>query len=100
MNENDFGEMLKIFRERVGLSQRGLAAEAGIDTSYISRIERGERNARRPIALRLANILQLTQEEQDFWLIQAGFISPRMQDLASDGISRLIEDITKFSSDD
>ncbi|MEW6405712.1 MAG: helix-turn-helix transcriptional regulator [Chloroflexota bacterium] len=98
MNGNNFGEMLRKFRERVGLSQKALAAAAEIDTSYISRIERGERNATRPIALRLAEILGLSQKEMDLWLIEAGFISPRMQSLANDGITRLIEDITKYNS--
>lgn len=96
MNENHFGDMLRMFRERVGLSQRALAEKAGIDTSYISRIERGERNATRSIALQLAEILKLSIEEADLWLISAGFISPRMQNLASNGISKLMDDISQY----
>ena len=96
MNENNFGDMLRMFRERVGLSQRALAEKAGIDTSHISRIEHGERNATRSILLELAKILGLSQEEEDLWLIKAGFISPRMQTLASNGISKLIDDISQY----
>lgn len=92
--DKNFGDMLRIFRMRIGLTQNTLAEMTGIDTSYISRIERGERKTTRSIAIQLAGILQLSQEELDLWLISAGFISPRMQELRSAEISRLIEDIS------
>jgi transcriptional regulator with XRE-family HTH domain len=38
------GEVVKALRAEAGLTQEGLAARAGIDPTYISRIERGERN--------------------------------------------------------
>ncbi len=89
-----FGELLKSFRERTELSQSALAQAAGIDKSYISRLENGEREVTsRSLALRLAEILDLSPSEVDLWLISAGYVSPRMQALASGGVSRLLEEI-------
>jgi transcriptional regulator with XRE-family HTH domain len=101
MKTYSFGNMLREFRSRVGLSQRALAEKADIDTSYISRIESGERKiTSRSVALQLAKILQLSQEETDLWLISAGYISPRMQSLASAGISQLMENITRLGPEE
>jgi len=89
-----FGEMLKEFRKRARLSQRALAVQAEIDTSYISKLESGDREvASRDLALRLAQILRLSLEETDLWLISAGYASPRLQQLAGTSISRLVEEI-------
>lgn len=94
MNAYGFGMMLQKFRIRAGFSQRALAEEAKIDTSYISRIESGERpTTSRTLALQLAKILVLSQEEEDLWLISAGYVSPRIQSLASNSISHLIDNL-------
>lgn len=99
MLDYSFGEMLKRFRERSMLSQRQLAAQVGIDTSYISRLENGEREiTSRGLAIKIAETLHLTDEEADLWLISAGYISPRLQYLASEGISRLMESISGSNS--
>lgn len=91
----NFGNLLRDFRIRANLSQRILAQKAEIDTSYISRLERGEREvASRSLALRIAEILGLSSQETDLWLISAGYISPRMQQLASNGLSRLIDSLS------
>lgn len=89
-----FGGLLKRFRSRSGLSQRALAERAGVDKSYVSRIEKGERKyPNRALVLEIAGILELTAEEADLWLISAGYVSPRMQRLAAAGVSRLLEEI-------
>ena len=41
------GEYVRTCRENQGLSQRALAARAGVDPSWLSRLERGERKANR-----------------------------------------------------
>ncbi len=50
-----FGERVRAFRERTGLSQEALAAKAGIHRTYMGGVERGERN----ICLR--NIVRLDE---------------------------------------
>jgi transcriptional regulator with XRE-family HTH domain len=49
-----YGDALREFRTERGLSQEQLAHMADLDRSYVSGIERGERNPS------LANILRLT----------------------------------------
>lgn len=90
----NFGELLRYFRIRADLSQRVLAQKAEIDTSYVSRLERGEREvASRSLAIKIAEILNLSLDEIDLWLISAGYISPRMQQIANTGISRLLDSL-------
>jgi len=90
-----FGEFLQVFRVRAGLSQRALAALAEIDTSYVSRLERGEREVTsRELALKLAEIFRLSADETDVWLLSAGYASPRLQRLEEGRISKLMDEIT------
>jgi len=44
---NQFGEKIKKLRVKRGLLQREIAYELGMDTPMLSKIERGERNAKR-----------------------------------------------------
>ncbi|MEM4235188.1 MAG: helix-turn-helix transcriptional regulator [Candidatus Methanomethylicaceae archaeon] len=52
-----FGQRLKIIRERKQISQERLAALAGLNRTYISKIERGERNITLTTMMRLAHAL-------------------------------------------
>lgn len=52
-----FGEKLRELRESQGLLQRQLAASLEIDTPMFSKIERGERRAKREQVERLASLL-------------------------------------------
>ena len=63
-----WGRLLRQAREAAGLSQQTLAAQAGLDVSYISRLERGSRRPRRQALLRLAAALQITGAELEDWL--------------------------------
>lgn len=38
------GKRIRIKRRELGMTQEGLAHEAGLDRSYVGRIERGEHN--------------------------------------------------------
>ena len=96
-----FGDLLKRFRLRANLSQSALADRAGVDKSYVSKIENGDRKSpSRSLVIQLATILDLSTEEADLWLISAGYISPRMQRLAADGLSRLHEEISLLNNGD
>ncbi len=58
-----FGERIKELREGKGLLQRQLAATLEIDTPMFSKIERGERKAKREQVLILAKLLGSREEE-------------------------------------
>lgn len=57
------GKRIKELREEQGLLQRQLAAELEIDTPMYSKIERGERRAKRDQVIKLAKLFQVKQEE-------------------------------------
>lgn len=57
------GKRIKELREEKGLVQRQLAAELEVDTPMYSKIERGERKAKREHVLKLANLLQADVDE-------------------------------------
>ena len=52
-----FGEQIKQLREKRGLLQRQLAASLEIDTPMFSKIERGDRRAKREHVVQLAELL-------------------------------------------
>jgi transcriptional regulator with XRE-family HTH domain len=41
---NQFGERVRAYRKKAGISQEALADRCGLDRTYIGGIERGERN--------------------------------------------------------
>lgn len=58
-----FGEQLRARRETAGLTQEDLAHAAGLHTTYIGQIERGERNLTYRNVLRLAYGLDVPPSE-------------------------------------
>ena len=57
------GKRIKELREEKGLVQRQLAAKLEIDTPMYSKIERGERRAKREQVLKLAKMLNTDKDE-------------------------------------
>ena len=53
--KHDFGSRVRFMRQQAGFSQEKLAARAGLHTTYISGVERGEYN------VSLQNIAKLAQ---------------------------------------
>ncbi len=90
-----FGELLKHYRVRSNMSQSRLAEIAGVDKSYISRLEKGERKVlSRSLAIKIAELLNLSHDETEIWLISGGYVSPRFQKLVDRSGSKLIEMIS------
>lgn len=58
-----FGFRVKELREAQGLLQRQVAASLEIDTPLYSKIERGERIAKKEVAIHLATILGTDENE-------------------------------------
>tara|TARA_R110000850_G_scaffold218852_3_gene344451 strand:+ start:43700 stop:43990 length:291 start_codon:yes stop_codon:yes gene_type:complete len=57
------GERIKTLRESQGLLQRQLSAHLNIDTPMLSKIERGERRAKRDQVLKIAQVLNVDSGE-------------------------------------
>jgi transcriptional regulator with XRE-family HTH domain len=59
----NFGEQIKQLREQNQLLQRQLANALDMDTAMLSKIERGERKAKREHIPLLASLLQTNEKE-------------------------------------
>lgn len=70
----NFGMVLRGFRERAGLSQSALARRAGLDPSFVNRLESGQRGADRAVAEGLARALDLNPTEMDQLLAAGGHL--------------------------
>lgn len=58
-----FGKRLRETRNQKGISQEALAAEAGLHRTYVSSVERGERNITLLNIYRLAKALKVKPTE-------------------------------------
>jgi transcriptional regulator with XRE-family HTH domain len=78
-----FGHRIRQLREERGLLQRQLAASLEMDTPMFSKIERGERKAKREQVLVLAKILVVpTEELLTLWLACKIFEMVKNEDIA------------------
>jgi len=69
-----FGLALRTFREARRLSQTRLALRAGVEHSYVSRLEGGTRNPSRDAVQTLAAALNLDAAERDELVLAAGYM--------------------------
>lgn len=74
-----FGERIKELRESQGLLQRQLAANLEIDTPMFSKIERGERKAKRDQVLKIAGLLKTNEQE-----LLALWLADQIKELVTD----------------
>lgn len=64
-----FGDKIRELRDEQGLLQRQLAAALEIDTPMFSKIERGDRRAKREQVVKLAELLHQDENEMlKLWL--------------------------------
>lgn len=68
---NHIGRLLRVAREAAGLSRSALARHAGLDTSYIYRIEVGDRRPSRESILAISEVVRADGEEVNRWLMAA-----------------------------
>jgi transcriptional regulator with XRE-family HTH domain len=61
--ENKFGERIKELREKNNLLQREVANLLGIDTPMLSKMERGERKARKDQVFQFAQVFKINPHE-------------------------------------
>ncbi|MBB6328461.1 MULTISPECIES: helix-turn-helix domain-containing protein [Bacteroidota] len=74
-----FGERIRELRESQGLLQRQLAANLEIDTPMFSKIERGERKAKRDQVLKIAGLLKTNEQE-----LLALWLADQIKELVTD----------------
>src|SRR5690606_17348441 len=93
----NFGERIKELRESQGLLQRQLAASLEIDTPMFSKIERGERRAKREQVLKFAELLQTDVNELlTVWLADQVYEIVKDEETA-EGALRVAESTLKYS---
>lgn len=81
---NQFGERLKQLREQNKLLQRQVASLLEIDTPMLSKIERGERKARKEQVVQFAKVMKVDKEELiTLWLADQIYDVVKGEDLAS-----------------
>jgi transcriptional regulator with XRE-family HTH domain len=84
-NSNDLGKILKQQRITVPLTLQELAAESGVSSSHLGRIERGERFPSARILRKIAKPLGFNEDEL-FTL--AGFLTPQTSGVAEESSTR------------
>ncbi|NBV09274.1 MAG: XRE family transcriptional regulator [Flavobacteriia bacterium] len=62
-NHRTFGQTIRNYREAKGLLLRQLAAALEVDTAFISKMERDEKQASRVHVERLATVLKVANDE-------------------------------------
>lgn len=88
------GRLIRRMRIGVGLSQHDLADKSGINNSYLSRIEKGERRPSPRLLRKLSNVLPVSYEEL---LFASGLVTkkpPRQKETSSE--SRVLKEISEI----
>jgi len=62
MASKELAELLREVRESKGVSLRGAARDLGVDASYLSRVERGDKSASASVLDRAAQYYDLPRE--------------------------------------
>jgi transcriptional regulator with XRE-family HTH domain len=74
MMRDEFPSLLRSFRETAKRSRNNLAQEVGVDPSYLTRIEHGDREPpRQHIVEALARALHLSISDRNRLLVSAGY---------------------------
>jgi predicted ATPase/transcriptional regulator with XRE-family HTH domain len=94
--ETTFGERLRQFRLRVGLSQAALAEQANLSTAAVTALERGARNAPYPRTLdALARALELSPQQRAD-LIAAGSRTVRSRPAVPPRVDQPMSDVAQL----
>lgn len=91
-----FGDRIKTLREQQNILQRQVAALLDMDTPLFSKIERGERTAKREIVGKLAKILKADKEELlILWLADQVYDVIQGEDMADEALKSVSKKIKK-----
>jgi transcriptional regulator with XRE-family HTH domain len=85
---NKLGNKLRELREAQGLLLRQVAAQLETDTAHISKLERGERRAKREQVVQIAALLNASSEELlTFWLADQVYELVKNEEMAKQAIN-------------
>ena len=91
-----FGKKIRELRDEQGVLQRQLAALLEIDTPMFSKIERGDRRAKREHVIKLAKYLHQDEKEMlTLWLADKVLDAVGDDELSNDAITVAQEQIQK-----
>lgn len=84
---NQFGSKIKELREEKGLLQRQVASQLEIDTPMLSKIERGERKAKKEQILQFAKLYKADKDELlTLWLADQIYAVVKDEKLANEAM--------------
>jgi transcriptional regulator with XRE-family HTH domain len=91
-----FGERIRELRENQGLLQRQLASSLEIDTPMFSKIERGERKAKREQVEQLASLLRTNKSDLlRLWLADQIIDLVKNEPEASEALKTVLKELKK-----
>jgi transcriptional regulator with XRE-family HTH domain len=95
---NQFGERIKQLREQKNLLQRQISYQLDIDTPMLSKIERGERRAKKEQVLIFATVFSVKEDELlSLWLADQVYEIVKDEDVALKAI-QVAEEEVKYQS--
>lgn len=93
---NQFGDRVRQLREQQNLLLRQVAPLLEIDTPLLSKIERGERTAKKEMVNKLSEILKADKEELlTLWLADQVYDVVKDEDVANEAIENVSKKIKK-----
>lgn len=95
---NQFGERIRQLREQNKWLQRQVAYKVEIDTPLLSKIERGERSARKELVMKLADAFKTDRQELlTLWLADKVYEVVKDEDNAPQ-VLKVAEEQVKYNS--
>jgi transcriptional regulator with XRE-family HTH domain len=92
--KNQFGNRLKELRESQKLLQRQVASKLKIDTPMLSKIEHGERKARKDQVIQFAEIYKVDNEELlTLWLADQVYEMVKDEKVANNALKSVSKNI-------
>lgn len=93
-----FADKIKQLREQSNLLQRQMSAALEIDTGLYSKIERGDRRAKREQVVKLAEILKADQEELlTLWLADQVYVVVKEENNANRVLKVVQENMVEYN---
>ncbi len=91
-----FGDIIRNKREEKGMLLRQLAAMIDVDTAILSKVERGERKARREQVEKIAKALELNEKELMIEYLSENIAYEIIDEDSAMDVLRVAEDKVKY----